>query len=80
MRVGTRVALAGLSPRAQGDALLSGVTFAGIYHAAGEPSASTYTYGRFHNPTWAQFERALGELEGGTALSFASGMASQRAG
>src|SRR5207237_2978704 len=27
------------------------------------------------NPTWSEFERALGELEGGFALSFASGMA-----
>jgi cystathionine gamma-lyase len=75
MRIGTKVVRAGLSPSAQGEALLSGVTFAGTYHAAGDPSTSPYTYGRFHNPTWAQFESALSELEGGTALSFASGMA-----
>jgi cystathionine gamma-lyase len=75
MRIGTKVVRAGLSPSAQGEALLSGVTFAGTYHAAGDPSTSPYTYGRFHNPTWAQFESALAELEGGTALSFASGMA-----
>lgn len=32
-------------------------------------------YGRYGNPTWAAFETALSELEGGRALSFASGMA-----
>jgi cystathionine beta-lyase/cystathionine gamma-synthase len=54
---------------------MSGVTFAGTYHVAGDPSDSPYTYGRFHNPTWAQFESALGELEEGNALAFASDMA-----
>jgi cystathionine gamma-lyase len=75
MRIGTKVVRLGLSPSAQGEALMPGITFAGTYHAAGDPSTSPYTYGRFHNPTWAQFERALFELEGGTSLSFASGMA-----
>lgn len=43
--------------------------------------ASTYVagadreYGRYANPTWAAFEEALGALEGGRALAFASGMA-----
>jgi cystathionine gamma-synthase len=32
-------------------------------------------YGRWSNDTWAAFERALGALEGGQALVFASGMA-----
>jgi cystathionine gamma-lyase len=71
----TRVVRAGLSPAAQGESLSAGVTFAGTYHVAGEPSSSPYTYGRYHNPTWTHFERALGDLEGGVALSFASGMA-----
>lgn len=75
MRIGTKVVRAGLSPATQGEAFPSGVTFAGTYHAAGDPSSSPYTYERFHNPTWEHFERALGELEGGTALAFASGMA-----
>jgi cystathionine gamma-synthase len=34
-----------------------------------------YTYSRFGNPTWTAFEEALGELEGGAALAFGSGMA-----
>jgi cystathionine gamma-synthase len=43
--------------------------------------ASTYVaggereYGRYGNPTWEAFEEAVGELEGGQALAFASGMA-----
>jgi cystathionine gamma-synthase len=42
--------------------------------------ASTYVatgeleYGRYGNPTWTAFEEALGALEGGRCLSFASGL------
>ncbi len=32
-------------------------------------------YGRYENATWSAFEQVLGELEGGTALVYASGMA-----
>lgn len=32
-------------------------------------------YGRYANPTWEAFEHAVGSLEGGTCLAFASGMA-----
>jgi len=32
-------------------------------------------YGRYGNPTWTAFETALGDLEGGTCISFGSGMA-----
>ncbi len=43
--------------------------------------ASTYVaggdleYGRYGNPTWTAFEDALGALEGGRCLAYASGMA-----
>jgi cystathionine gamma-synthase len=43
--------------------------------------ASTYVaggdveYGRYGNPTWTAFEEALGVLEGGRCLAFASGLA-----
>jgi cystathionine gamma-synthase len=43
--------------------------------------ASTYVaggdieYGRYGNPTWSAFEEALGALEGGRSLAFASGLA-----
>src|SRR5215475_3770661 len=75
MKIGTRVIRAGLPEPEQGKPFSEGVWFASVYHAAGEPSSSHYTYGRYHNPTWERFERALSELEGGIALSFASGMA-----
>lgn len=76
MKSGTRVTRAGLPPAAQGTPFLPGPTFAGPYHAAGDPASAPFTYGRFHNPTWTQYEQALGELEGGPAIVFASGMAS----
>jgi len=75
MRDGTRVIRAGLPDFAQGEPFLPGPTFANPYHLAGDPSSSPYSYSRYHNPTWTHFEKALGELEGGTALLFASGMA-----
>jgi cystathionine gamma-synthase len=50
------------------------VTFASSFHAGG-PVA----YGRDGNPTWTAFEDALGALEGGRALTFASGMAATMA-
>lgn len=50
------------------------VVFASTFHAGG-PVA----YGRDGNPTWTALEDALGALEGGTALVFASGMAATMA-
>ena len=38
-----------------------------------------YQYGRFDNPTWAALEEAIGQLEGGPALTFASGVAATAA-
>jgi cystathionine gamma-lyase len=75
MRKGTQVICAGHLASEQGSPFSEGVRFASVYYAKGDPSSSPYTYGRYHNPTWTQFERALGELEGGIAISFASGIA-----
>ena len=72
---GTRAVHAGLPATAQGEPFLPGPTFAAPYHLAGDPDASRFNYGRYDNPTWARLESALGELEGGQALVFASGMA-----
>lgn len=54
---------------------LNGPQFSSTYTAPGDPASHSLTYGRFHNPTWSAWEEALGVLEGGHAVAFASGMA-----
>jgi cystathionine gamma-lyase len=71
----TRSAHAGLPRAVDGEPFLPGPTFAGPYHLSGAPDASRFGYGRNDNPTWARLEDALGELEGGESVVFASGMA-----
>jgi cystathionine gamma-lyase len=63
--------------RAVGDAgpLVAGPQFSGTYTSPGDPAQNALTYGRFHNPTWAAFEEALGIIDGGESVAFASGMA-----
>jgi cystathionine gamma-synthase len=46
------------------------ITMASTYVAGGDRE-----YGRYANPTWTAFEDALGALEGGRCLAFASGLA-----
>ncbi len=46
------------------------VTLASTYVGGGD-----LEYGRYANPTWTAFEDALGALEGGRCLAFASGLA-----
>jgi cystathionine gamma-lyase len=75
MHDATRVVRAGLPHAEPGAPYLPGPTFAAPYHAAGDPANSPFTYGRFHNPTWARYEAALEELEGGPCVLFPSGMA-----
>ncbi len=79
MHDATRVIRAGLPEPAQGLPFLPGPVFAAPFHVAGDPGSAPYTYGRYHNPTWTHFERALGELEGGEAVVFASGTAATTA-
>jgi cystathionine gamma-lyase len=76
---GTRAVHAGLPAPRQGAPLLPGPTFASYYHLEGDPEGVDYVYGRYGNPTWTLYERALGELEEGTAVAFASGMAAASA-
>jgi cystathionine gamma-lyase len=66
---------AGLPPARQHEPLLPGPQFASLYHLSGDPTGNPLEYGRYGNPTWALWEAALGELEGGQAVAFASGMA-----
>jgi cystathionine gamma-lyase len=72
---GTRVVRAGLPGAEQGEPFLPGPTFAAPYHLRGDPSGAQFVYGRYGNPSWERYERALGELEGGEVVLFASGMA-----
>ena len=71
----TRVIHAGLPEPRQYQPLLPGPQPASIYHLSGDPTGHPLEYGRYGNPTWTRWETALGELEGGGAVAFASGMA-----
>jgi cystathionine gamma-synthase len=67
---GTVAITAGRPARAPDAPLNPAIVLSSTYHADGPTG-----YGRFGNPTWAAFEEALGALEGGRAVCFASGMA-----
>jgi Cystathionine beta-lyases/cystathionine gamma-synthases len=70
---------AGLPAAAQGEPFLPGPVLASAYHLSGDDVHATYGYLREGNPTWEAYERALGELEGGEVVIFASGMAAASA-
>jgi cystathionine gamma-lyase len=76
---GTRVVRAGLPAPRQGEPFMPGPVFAGPFHLQGEVASSDWAYTRYGNPTWARYEQALGELEGGEVVLFASGMAAASA-
>jgi cystathionine gamma-lyase len=73
----TRAVRAGLPDARRGEPFLPGPTFAAPVHWAGE--AGPEGYGRYANPTWTRLEAAIGELEGGPVVAFASGMAAAAA-
>ncbi|GAA1058847.1 PLP-dependent aspartate aminotransferase family protein [Agromyces bracchium] len=60
---------AGRPPREPDGPMSTPVHLASTFHAGG-PTA----YGRYGNPSWTAFEEALGALEGGECVAFASGM------
>jgi cystathionine gamma-lyase len=63
-------------PRHRGAGVFQpGPQFSSTYASPGDPAQHAFTYGRMQNPTWSAWEDALGILEGGHAVSFASGMA-----
>ncbi len=66
---------AGFRRNTEPGTFLNGPQFSSTYTTPGQPSEHQLTYGRFHNPTWTAWESALGLLEGGHAVAFASGMA-----
>ncbi len=69
----TRVVAAGRPARTPDAEVGPAISLSSTYVASDEPGARGYA--RFGNRTWEALEEALGALEGGTALSFASGMA-----
>lgn len=70
VRLETRVVSAGRPPHGPGASANAPVELTSTYGADGPVN-----YARAGNPTWSAFESALGELEGGQALVYASGMA-----
>ena len=77
MRPATLAVHAGLPAPAQGAPFLPGPTFAAPTHWSG--ASGPGVYGRMGNTTWERYEAALGELEGGDAVVFSSGMAAAAA-
>ncbi len=77
LHLGTRAVHAGLPAAVDGEPILPGPTFASAFHLAGPGLPEGY--GRFAHPTYRRFEEAVGALEGGAALVFASGMAATSA-
>ena len=76
MKDSTRVVRAGLPDVAQGQPFLPGPVFAGTYHLTGDPESSAFRYGRYDNPTWSAYQKAISELEKSTStVVFSSGLA-----
>ncbi|WP_106208084.1 trans-sulfuration enzyme family protein [Kineococcus rhizosphaerae] len=71
----TVAVVSGRPARALDSELNTPVSLSATYVGGGSLGAADLGYGRFGNPTWAALETAIGELEGGRALTFASGMA-----
>jgi len=70
LSLATTAVTAGRPAREPDAPLNTPLTMASTYVAGGD-----LEYGRYANPTWTAFEDALGALEGGRCLSFASGLA-----
>jgi cystathionine gamma-lyase len=71
----TTILQAGYRKTGEEGPFLHGPQFSSTYTAPGDPARHALTYGRFQNPTWTAWEEALGILDGGQAVAFASGMA-----
>jgi cystathionine gamma-synthase len=70
----TIAVVAGRPDRVGGAPLNEPITPASTFHHGGD-----LEYGRDGNPGWQAFEAAIGELEGGYAVAFASGLAATSA-
>src|SRR5215216_4275772 len=70
LKPATVAVTAGRPPHEPDQPLNPPITMAATYVAGGDVE-----YGRYGNPTWTALEDALGALEGGRCLTFASGLA-----
>jgi cystathionine gamma-synthase len=70
VRPATIAVQSGRPPHTPDQPLNVPITMASTYVAGGD-----LEYGRYANPSWTAFETALGDLEGGRCLAYASGMA-----
>ncbi|NBW64565.1 hypothetical protein EBR44_02145 [bacterium] len=75
MHPDTHALHAGHTPNTTPGPFMPGPQFSATYITPGDPSEHALLYGRFNNPTWTAWEKALADLEGGAALAFSSGMA-----
>src|SRR5579875_1149183 len=77
---GTRAVHAGLDPDPSYGSVIPAIHQTSTYaqRAPGE-FVGDYDYSRSANPTRAALEAALGELEGGYAVAFSSGLAAEHA-
>ena len=76
MRFATRAVHAGLEPDPAYGSVVPAIhqTSTYVQRAPGD-FVEDYDYARSANPTRAALERAIGELEGGAAAAFSSGLA-----
>jgi cystathionine gamma-synthase len=80
MRFATRAVHAGLEPEPSYGGVVPPIHQATTYVQTGPGDfVEDFDYSRSANPTRAALERALGELEGGHASAFSSGMAAEHA-
>jgi cystathionine gamma-synthase len=76
LRPATLVVSAGRPPVEPNAPVVTPVVMTSTYVASdGAEQPGDLSYARWKNPTWTALEDTVGELEGGQALSFGSGMA-----
>jgi cystathionine gamma-lyase len=75
----TEILHAGYRDNDASGPFMNGPQFSATFTSPGDPSQHRYTYGRFDNPTWTGWEQALGAIDEGESLAFASGMAATAA-
>ena len=77
----TRAVHAGLTPDPTFGSVIPAIHQTSTYaqRRVNQPFVEDYDYARSANPTRAALEQALGELEGGLAVTYASGLAAEHA-